>query len=175
MSALLNRLALCLTGAVLVAGLLVGCGGGSDSSEGKTSANGTRSYEEICLEAREGAAGMNGVIKETCAEHGITETSPPKSSAAAQKARSGDAASSAREDQKYNEEPVHESYNRTAAMADLSTGEPEAAREKLAEGCPKSSPAEVDEAFKQLEEIVSGPEAASVAQLEGELEDLCPL
>ena len=165
-----GRSVLVLVGALAGVVLLVGCGGGAgDSSAGEPG-----SYREFCLEAREGN-GMHGVIKRICAEHGVTESSPPRSSSAAQEARERDAAESAREDQKRNEDPAIEAYNRSAAMADLATGEPDAAREKLAEGCPKSTPTEVEEAFEGLQEIVSGPEASSVEQLEEELEGLCPM
>ena len=165
-----TRAGLALLGVLSLVVIPAGCGGSSGgSSDGETG-----SFKEVCLEAREGI-GMSATIRRTCAEHGVTATAPPPTSPAAREARARNAAANAREEQKANEEPVTENYNRSAAMADLATGEPEAAREALADGCPKSTPSEVDEAFEQLQEIVSGPEAGSVQQLQEELEEICPM
>jgi hypothetical protein len=154
--------------------LAIGCGGGSKESSEAKEEKGKAELRSTCLEAREGLH-IPAVMRSTCKEVGVTQSSPPPSSPEAQEAASSAEEESSRIEQKEAERPVYERQRRSAALLDLSRGNRSLAERELEEGCPKADPGELSEAWWSLQRIAHASPEPSLTELEESLDELCPL
>jgi hypothetical protein len=161
--------------AVCAALALLGCGSGGGSTSKDEGGDAATEMRRVCLEGREGISGIPPVMRSECKGLGVTATSPPVTSPEAEKARQHSEQQSAAYEQKENERPVFEKQARISALLTLQEGNRAEAEAKLEEGCPKADADELSNAWWELRRIASGPEAGSVKQLQGELDELCPL
>jgi hypothetical protein len=151
-----------------------GCGGGSKESSEANEEKGTAELRHTCLEAREGLH-IPAVMRSTCMEVGVTQSSPPPSSSEAQEAARSTEEESSRIETKEAERPVYERQRRSAALLDLSRGNRSLAERELEEGCPKADSGELSEAWWALQRLAHASPEPSLAELEGALDELCPL
>lgn len=168
-----NVLALSM-GMLAIVLLGTGCGGGSNESSEAKEEKGKAELRHTCLEAREGLH-IPAVMRSTCKEVGVTQSSPPPSSSEAQEAAVSAEEESSDIEQKEAERPVYERQRRSAALLDLSRGNRSLAERELEEGCPKADPDELSEAWWKLRQLANARPEPSLTELEEALDELCPL
>ena len=128
-----------------------------------------------CLEAREGASGLEHAGTSVCKEAGVTPNSPSKDSQKAAEARAGDAFRRSTYARFREEEPTSELRDRSDALAYYAEGADAKAREWVEKSCTKASAHELEEALATVQILATEEPEPNHRELKELLTNVCPL